>query len=147
MIQEDRYNDITRERYQDLEIARSYHSEQMGVFTLKNAPAVIIARREVRLVARALAGLSPAANNALDVPCGTGKLTGLFEELGINSISMDISWEMLSVLQSSIEGEFRFRKLLRADAAVLPFPDTTFDCVVCLRLLHRVPHAIRLVRY
>jgi len=95
-------------------------------------------------VARALAGLSPVSESILDVPCGTGKLVELFVQLGVSAVGMDISREMLDVLKQNINVSSTSRKLLCADATRLPFPNRAFDTVVCLRLLHRVPHAIRL---
>jgi len=145
MSKEERhYREITREWYKDIDKARGYDSTQTGRLTLRNGPYVVIARREIGLVGRALAGLSPGPKTILDVPCGTGKLDGLFSELGVRAVGMDISQEMLSVLKEKTEMEPRFGKLLCADATCLPFPEATFDTIVCLRLLHRVPHSIRL---
>lgn len=113
--------------------------------------------RDPRLVTRLLDALPPGAapiRSVLDVPCGGGRLKPALLRLGGASpprwTGVDASEEMLAAvprqgavgedlqgdLQRDLQGE-----TVRADAAALPFPDDSFDLVVCCRLLHHLPEA------
>jgi len=143
MKEEDSYIGITRDRYQNIELATSYHEGQFGPFTFKNARHIAIASREIHLLRRALATLAPRPSRVLDLPCGTGKLAELFAEFKFLTVGADISSEMLEILKLKEKAGVAFHGLVRTDALSLPFPDNTFDTLVCLRLLHRVPDSIR----
>lgn len=67
----------------------------------------------------------------LDVPAGTGRLTGL---LPGGAVRADRSLEMLAAAPAD-------RPRVCAAAARLPFADDTFEGVLCMRLLHHVPDA------
>ena len=69
----------------------------------------------------------------LDIPCGTGRLRPTLERCEARYVGADRSSEML-------RAHAHRRGVLIADAAALPFPDATFDAVVCVRLLHHLEH-------
>lgn len=75
---------------------------------------------------------------ALDIGCGTGnilkKLDLHFDEI----IGIDLSKEMLSVALEGVEIEEK-PKLIRGRAAILPFPDESFDLVSAYSVLHHLP--------
>ena len=100
--------------------------------------------RDPRLVARlirSLAGQGGSVASILDVPCGTGRLRGgTMTAVGTGGVlpnwtGVDVSHEMLT--QVNAEGA----ALVRASADALPFPDRSFDLVLCCRLLHHLPEA------
>ncbi len=75
--------------------------------------------------------------NVLDIPCGTGRITGVLAELKLNIIASDISKEMIDVAQrrlshfSTIHYEIRNIKDTQFDSNI-------FDCITCIRLLHHL---------
>jgi len=140
------YDFRTRRHYQNVEVARRYAEAYRGPLTLRRVPAKVIAAREVVCVAAALKRCGGSMRRILDVPCGTGKLSALLSsharELLVGS---DISAQMLSIARAPNDRAAEKKAMFaRADATALPYPDASFDCVVCLRLLHRVPPPIRL---
>lgn len=92
------------------------------------------ATRDGRLLKRLLrrAELEPTELAILDAPCGTGRLVPWLD--GPRSYALDISEEMLR------EYPVHERRV-RGRIESLPFPDRTFDLVVCCRLLHHVGEA------
>ncbi len=91
------------------------------------------AGRDAALIARLLDRFSPTGSQlcCLDVPSGTGRLRSMLTERGFSVAGADISRAMVS--QSGYE-----RRLL-ASAFNLPFETSSFDVVVCCRLLHHLP--------
>ena len=141
------YERLTLLRYQDRAVARHYHSEYTGPWTLTTLPARVVAMRERRIIDQAMSNgfdhAAPPVRKVLDLPCGAGKLAVVFARHPFSVIAADISHEMMALA----EGEYRkapgFTGFVRADAAATGFEDAQFDAVVCLRLLHRVPDAVR----
>lgn len=89
--------------------------------------------RDPRLVASIVAGLElPPAERVLDVPCGTGRLAPVLER-NRPYVGLDASSTMLAEASTPSH-----RRLLRGDAARLPFTDRSFGLVVCCRLLHHL---------
>lgn len=77
-------------------------------------------------------GLMEGANGKiLDLGCGTGIISELYNNLDI--VGIDISPGML---------KFHKGKFLQASATDIPFPDDSFDFVVCRSLLHHLPDAV-----
>ena len=105
--------------------------------------------------------LSPALSNwppgrllkILDVGCGGGDLlVALARECRTRNISaemvgVDCSPAILEIARGAVSG-FPEIRLLRADALQPPFPDKSFDFVLCSLVLHHVPpqHAAQFLR-
>jgi len=137
------YERDTREFYQDEATAQRYHDMFMSPRGWRNLPSRVVARRE-RLVMKSMLTRVPH-RTALDIPVGTGKLAGVFASLGTSVVASDISSSMLKRAEAEFSRvghphvDFQV-----ADAADLgEFGKGTFDVVVCLRLMHRVPSALR----
>lgn len=69
-----------------------------------------------------------ATGRILDVGCGTGIISELYPDLDI--IGIDISPGML---------RFNKGKWLQASVERIPFPENSFDFVICRSLLHHLP--------
>ncbi len=82
---------------------------------------------------------------ALDLPAGTGKLAGTFAALGTRVVASDVSSSMLKLAESEYSrAGCKGASFQVEDATDLAhFRDGSFDVVVCLRLMHRVPAALR----
>lgn len=65
-------------------------------------------------------------DRVLDAGCGTGRLLGPLQELGLRVVGADLSPAMIAEARSSLPGA----ELHVADLAELPFDDASFDGVV-----------------
>lgn len=88
-------------------------------------PLVAIEEPIVRGLVGDVAGLS-----VLDVGCGTGRHSAWLARAGANVQALDFSEAMLKRARAKSDGlnvNFQVHDL----AGPLPFPDRTFDCIVC----------------
>ena len=86
---------------------------------------IISFRLDVRWRKRAVRDLAlPAGSNVLDLASGTGDLCIDLRKAGMSSVSMDLSFGMLSADRS---GSPR----VQTDIRRLPVPDGSVDCVMC----------------
>lgn len=137
------YERNTRGFYQNDATAQWYHEMFVSSKNWRNLPSRVVARRERRAIKRLLTQVPH--RTALDTPAGTGKLAGIFAALGTQVVASDISASMLKLAEAEYAriGYDRVSFQL-ADATDLgQFESAGFDVVVCLRLLHRVPPALR----
>jgi SAM-dependent methyltransferase len=65
--------------------------------------------------------------DVLDLCCGQGALTAMLIDAGANTFGIDFSQEMLAIAKIAAPGA----ELKQADAAELPFNDSSFDLVIC----------------
>jgi ubiquinone/menaquinone biosynthesis C-methylase UbiE len=92
------------------------------------------------LLARLLAeGRVRSANRALDLGCGTGAYSRRLAAAGLRVISADYCHEML-LYARHCGGPV---PLVRADGRCLPFPDGSFDLLVCIGVLQHVTESER----
>lgn len=80
----------------------------------------------------------------LDFAAGTGWVTELLNRVGIRTVSIDLSFEMMRRGRSRLDADNRL--IFRSDAAFvtarcqsLPFADESFDGVICMNALHHLP--------
>jgi SAM-dependent methyltransferase len=137
------YERDTRGFYQDEATAERYHDMYAAPRGWRNLPSRVVANRERRVVRSALTRIPH--RSALDIPVGTGKLAGVFASLGTRVVASDVSPSMLKRAQAEFSKAGHEHVTFQvADAAELGnFEDRAFDVVVCLRLMHRVPSALR----
>jgi ubiquinone/menaquinone biosynthesis C-methylase UbiE len=84
------------------------------------------------------------ASAALDIPCGTGRITEFLLTRGFEVTGADISDEMLEVAQRRVGSYSGFRGLVRQDAEHLDFQDKSFDFVVSSRFFGHLPSSTRI---
>ncbi len=85
---------------------------------------------EMRQISGSLHGM----RNAVHLCCGAGRHVAAFEELGIPSIGIDISPELLKMGKERIRQQLFVRSpcLVLADAALIPIKDHSVECVTLL---------------
>lgn len=75
--------------------------------------------------------------HVLDVGCASGTLTAQWANRAGSGVGVDFSQRLVDEANAAHGGEgLEFRA---AEAAVLPFPDATFDRVVCFNVLLSLP--------
>jgi SAM-dependent methyltransferase len=137
------YERDTRSFYQDDDTARRYHHMFMSPSGWRNFPSRVVARRERRAIESLLDQVPH--RTALDLPAGTGKLAGIFAARDTRVVASDISASMLKLAEAEYARAgctgARFQVEDATDLA--RFREGSFDVVVCLRLMHRVPSGLR----
>ncbi|MGH7897665.1 MAG: class I SAM-dependent methyltransferase [Candidatus Binatia bacterium] len=129
------------------ELAVKVHSTQAAEFetsysTLGQAPyASCFAYSRTRLGEWLQHLLPPRGDGlrALDVGCGTGHHLEWLRERGFEGAGIDASGEMLALArQRNPEADLRL-----ADVESLPFPNASFDVVLCIEVLRYLPEMSR----
>ena len=128
-------NRITKlkRRYQNKAIAHNYDNERFGHFVGRTFD-----RLEKRAIKQILRYVRNAVEspNVLDLPCGTGRITELLLEGGLNVVGADVSEEMLAIGRQRC-ARFSSRIVFQQqDIHNLTLPEHGFDLVTCIRLLH-----------
>ena len=133
------YVSETRESYRDLDRARCYRDYySRGLSWMR-----LVMNVERRLVGRWLrARRYDAQARLLDLPCGTGLLGGELRALGAKVAAGDIAGEMMALAREEYAWP-AFMGFFRGDVLQLPFPDSSYECVITLGLLHRMPADLR----
>jgi SAM-dependent methyltransferase len=80
---------------------------------------------------------------ALDVGSGTGFLSSLLDDMGIDVICLDLSRGMLALAREALLQERRDLDLFQGDAEALPFRSSCFDIVVSRHLLWTLPDPVK----
>src|SRR5215471_7127421 len=91
--------------------------------------------REQRILAQLLTQCQLTNSTVLDVPCGYSRFASLYARLGITAIGADVSYDMAH-LAATNHAQHGREFWLCADVLALPFTDSVFDSVLCIRLLH-----------
>lgn len=80
---------------------------------------------------------------ALDLPCGTGRLSEMITKSGYHWIGADISLEMMmEARKKAVLCQDPFWNI-RADAERIPFKDSSIDCIFSIRFIYHIPVEIR----
>lgn len=77
----------------------------------------------------------PPGSEVLDVPVGTGRFIPVYRELGLKVTGLDYSADMLAQAERLLGGPTDDVTLVEGSAMKLPFPDRSFDALVCFRFL------------
>lgn len=135
------YEKDTKLKYQSLEYARNY-DKRLRTITISNTRSRLVAWHEKKIIRRAISNFPRLPLKLADIPCGTGKLIDILPARNARIVAGDISVEMMALARdySRLPG---FLGLVRMDIVSCPFKDASFDCVITLRLMDRVPEEIR----
>jgi len=120
-MERQRWIDEKKLRYAQLEDACEY-SQGLGIY----------ARQRDQMVIQEL--LPSKCGFALDMPCGTGRFSKFLMATGWETIAADYSENMLMFARKEVNAAS-----VRCDGFRLPFPEATFDLVLCLRLIFHYP--------
>lgn len=137
------YERRTRLAYQDVRVAKAYHELYTARTGWRNLPAHVVAHRERRAIGRLARRILHA--KVLDLPAGTGKLASTFATLGSDVVASDISASMLALAEAEYT-RIGYRRVSFSVNDALDLEGlrcARFDLAVCLRLMHRVPPAVR----
>ena len=78
----------------------------------------------------------------LDIPCGTGFIGKILSKTPASIIASDISREMMKRAYGEYAGD-NFNGFVECDITKTPFRKESFDCIILLAFMHRLPKEIR----
>lgn len=78
----------------------------------------------------------------LDIPCGTCIMSKMIIKHDAYIVASDISIDMMN-LGKNIHKDFKFMNLVQSDIVKTPFKKESFECVIVIALMHRLPKNIR----
>lgn len=137
------YESQTKFRYQSEAYASTYLRQyKRGPRNGGSLYPSLVAQRERSCIRRALTRAGDITT-VLDLPAGTGKLAPVHAASDYAVVGADVSVEML---RAGLHDEWstcpNLAALVQADATRTGFNTDAFDCVICLRLMHRLPMAV-----
>jgi len=138
-----KYEKITKLKYQNKQIAYEYVQEYEGRVTFNNLHQKVITYREIKIIEKFIEKIEKKLNLIMDIPCGSAKLKNLLSNKSFKFIGGDISKEMLDLAQTRYKNSKNLINLLRLDGMKIPLLDNSVDLIISLRLLHRVPDIIK----
>ncbi len=126
-----------KKMYQDKSYAAGYEKTRFeGIFgRLRNWNTQRVISKLLRFTGRK--GL------ALDIPCGTGRLSHLILKSGYKWIGGDISLEMMAESRKKMNGFEDSFWNIRLDADAMAFKDNSIDCIFSIRFIYHIPVEIR----
>jgi ubiquinone/menaquinone biosynthesis C-methylase UbiE len=126
---------IVKDRYRTAPVAEGYDRERFT--SLAGRVFDVLERRTIRRVLAPFCQF-PDYTRVLDVPCGTGRITALLLDMGLPVTGGDISPAMLDVARHRCAKFGRWLDLREMDLDRLDVPDSSYDMVTCIRLLHHL---------
>lgn len=137
------YTKETKARYQSADVAERYKHAYTRPRSFRGTRVALVAAREQEAVREFLNDIKESLVTVLDVPAGTGKMTAILLERGLQVTSGDISQEMMHLIDPELKKSPNYAGEKVMDATALPFPDKHFDLIVNIRLMHRVDPTAR----
>lgn len=129
-----------KQHYQNERVAREYDRKRFSSFAGRTFDA--LEKRALRKVLN-LARRDIPQPRTLDVPCGTGRITQLWLQEGLQVVGGDISQAMLNVAREKCASFGPRASFDRLDLDRLNLPDDCFDLVTCIRLFHHLASPAR----
>lgn len=133
------YERDTRLAYKSLTKAQSYKKLQTSGFnwarlaTWRSNLCVEKALRKCHLT---------GSDRILDIPCGTGILANVLQKFPSTTIASDISKDMMNLALEDYR-KTRLAGFVQSDITKTPFKNNSFQCIITLGLMHRLPEDIR----
>ena len=133
------YRTDTRDAYRSDSRARAYEEQ----YTRGTKWARFTMWRQRALIKGLLdrCGLDETSN-IIDLPCGTGFIGKELCETRASVVASDISPAMMARARSQYSGP-NFHGFVQCDITGPPFKEGSFDCVILLALMHRLPRELR----
>jgi len=127
-------------RYQDPKVVEVYDKKRFTrpVGRMIDALEKRAITKAVRAVRRQI--LNP---RTLDIPCGTGRITKLLLDEGLDVTGGDISLPMLDRARERLAVYGNRVTLNHLDLEELDLPDKSYDLVTCIRLFNHMGRAVR----
>ncbi len=137
------YEKATKNAYKSDAVAQQYHDSYERANGFRGLRFRIIAARERTVIRSFLSRVG--FQRLLDIPCGTGKLAEVLTTFSCEIVGSDISQQMLKLAETAynLKGVKAIFKVCDAEHIHTEFGVKSFDVVVCLRLMHRVPASER----
>lgn len=132
------YVEQTLNLYKDKGISGQYYSRYSNPSGLKDLYTWFVAKREVKSIERLFRKVRDEVQSVLDSPCGTGKLFELHKKYGYDCVMSDISVQMMDEFIQDRGGVVKGIDFIQSNAMKHCFSNESFDCVMILRLLHRL---------
>ena len=110
---------------------------------MRNFRSWLVAWHERHIVRAAMNGYPLTPLSVADIPCGTGKLSQVLTDCNLRIVGGDVSAQMISIARGYDSRDRSIVDFVRLDAVNCPFKDSTFNYVITLRLMHRVPREVR----
>ncbi len=85
-----------------------------------------------------------SGDSLLDIGCGNGRLSDMFENKNIRYTGIDFSKELIEIAKKE---RGKDRTFLQANALKLPFKDNSFDTVFSVAVLHHIPSKENRVKF
>ena len=99
--------------------------------------------RQKRLIEKIIETCSfKKTETILDIPCGTGFIGRILCRSAASVVASDISNEMMKRAFEEYGGS-NFKGFVQSDITQIPFRMGSFDCVIILAFMHRLPKEIR----
>ena len=80
----------------------------------------------------------PKGSSVLDVPFGTGRFVKEYLQNDFTITGLDASDDMVRVAEKELGEDFKKLNVSIGDATQLPYPDQSFDYVICIRFLTHI---------
>jgi len=120
------------EAYRSEAVARDYDQRWAGLIGAKRDA------RKAKALERALACLEghcgERAASLLDIPCGTGRFSRLWDDRNLHVFGADLALPMLHEARE----KYPDSTYLAADMVKLPLADASVDVTICIRFMHLV---------
>ena len=103
----------------------------------------LVHRREVHILERFFDRMAPESGNALDIPCGYGRFSGLLNKRNLSLVSCDYSFPMVKRARGSGHESERLKNwgVVANAKQELPFKKDSFPVLLCMRFWHHVHDA------
>jgi ubiquinone/menaquinone biosynthesis C-methylase UbiE len=124
-----------RQRYQDTTVVECYDQKRFTGPIGRTIDA--LEKRAIRKVL-ATARKHVPFPAVLDVPCGTGRITELLLDQGLNVLGGDISPAMVEAARRKLVGYGSRVEFSHLDLEALDLPDGSFDLITCIRLFNHI---------
>jgi ubiquinone/menaquinone biosynthesis C-methylase UbiE len=134
------YENNTLNGYKDLNRAKLYKHHQTNAFSW----ARLVTFFEQKLIKKELNCFNwDGDHTLLDIPCGTGILGKTIKNFPFKIVASDISLEMMSLASEEYNSD-NLISCVQCDITDTGLQKSSFDCVIVLGFLHRVPADIKI---